>query len=148
MMAANTPQSTRLGYVISTVQPSKTLSILGFIIIQSSKLSLGLKATEKVPFWAWRSRRDSVKLSFFFFSFSVCFRATPVANGSSEARGWIRAAAAGPTSRPQQGQIRGKSLQCRILNPLSKARDRTHVLMDTIGFVNLLSHDGKSKLRF
>ena len=34
------------------------------------------------------------------------------------------------------------SWQCWMLNPLSKARDGTHVLMDTSHFLNLLSHNG------
>ena len=31
-----------------------------------------------------------------------------------------------------------------VLNPLSKARDQTHILMDTSQFLNLLSHNGNS----
>ena len=34
--------------------------------------------------------------------------------------------------------------QCQILNPLSKARDQTHILMDTSQVLDLLSHEGKS----
>ena len=34
------------------------------------------------------------------------------------------------------------SQQCWILNPLSKARDQTPVLMDTSQVRNLLSHNG------
>ena len=34
------------------------------------------------------------------------------------------------------------SQQCRILNPLSEARDGTHILMDTSWVLNLLSHSG------
>ena len=36
------------------------------------------------------------------------------------------------------------SWQCWILNPLSEARDRTHILMDT-GRMSPLSHDGNSQ---
>ena len=35
------------------------------------------------------------------------------------------------------------SRHCWILNPLSKARDPTHVLMDARWACNLLSHNGK-----
>ena len=38
--------------------------------------------------------------------FSFLFRVTPVAYGSSQARGWIRAVAAQPTPQPQQCPIR------------------------------------------
>ena len=34
--------------------------------------------------------------------------------------------------------------QCWILNPLNEARDQTHILMDTIWVLNLLSHNGNS----
>ena len=34
-----------------------------------------------------------------------------------------------------------------ILNPLSKARDWTHILMDTSSVHNLLSHNGNSRVR-
>ena len=51
--------------------------------------------------------------------------------------------------RPQAwGRIRAtaadlhpSSQQHRILNPLSEARDRTHILMDTSQVINLLSHN-------
>ena len=33
-----------------------------------------------------------------------------------------------------------------ILNPLSEARDGTHIRMDTMSVLNLLSHSGNSKL--
>ena len=36
------------------------------------------------------------------------------------------------------------SQQCRILNPLSEARDQTHILMDASQVPNLLSHSGNS----
>ena len=54
----------------------------------------------------------------------VClfFRAAPAAYGSYQARGQIRATAASLHHSSQQGQI---------LNPLSEARDRTLILVDT-----------------
>ena len=36
------------------------------------------------------------------------------------------------------------SWQCQILNPLSKARNRTPIFMDTSWILNLLSHNGNS----
>jgi len=37
--------------------------------------------------------------------------------------------------------------QCQTLNPWRKARDQTHILMDTSRVPNLLSHNGNSKGR-
>ena len=37
------------------------------------------------------------------------------------------------------------SSQCRILNPLREARDRTCIFMDTSRVLNQLSHNGNSK---
>ena len=45
-----------------------------------------------------------------------------VACGSSQARRWIKAAAAG---------LHHSSQQCRMLKPLSEATGQTHILMDT-----------------
>ena len=59
-----------------------------------------------------------LSLSFFFF---WLYRATPVAYGGSQARGHIGAAAA---------SLHPSSWQCRILNPLSEARDGTWIPMD------------------
>ena len=61
----------------------------------------------------------------------------PVAYGSSQAKGWIGAeaeACAIATTMPDPSCICGlhcNSRQCQILNPVSKVRDRTHILMDT-----------------
>ena len=56
---------------------------------------------------------------FFVFFF---FKATPMAYGRSQAGGRTGAAAA---------SLHHSSWQHRILNPLSEARDQTHILMDT-----------------
>ena len=70
---------------------------------------------------------------FFFF----LFMATPVAYGSSQARGQIRAAAevyitAMPTLDPSCICSLLHSLwQCQILKPLSDVGDRTHILTET-----------------
>ena len=69
------------------------------------------------------------------FVFYCLFWAVPKAYGSSQARGSIGAAASGlhhsrsnARSEPHLWPI---PRQCRILNPLSEARDWTHVLVDT-----------------
>ena len=65
----------------------------------------------------------------------MLFRAALVAYGSSQARGWIRAAAAAyATVKAIQDashicDLHHSSEQCQILNPLSKVRDWTHILM-------------------
>ena len=82
-----------------------------------------------VPMWGRESSQSS--LSFFLF---CLFRAAPAAYGGFQARGLIRAIAAGlhhshshtrsePHLRPAHS-----SWQRRILNPLSEARDPTHNL--------------------
>ena len=58
------------------------------------------------------------------------FRAASVAFGSSQARGGI-----GATVQPQQHQI---------LNPLSRTRDQTWILIDSNRVHDLLSHNGNS----
>ena len=60
---------------------------------------------------------------FLFFVFCFLFRATPVAYGSCQAGGWIRAAAA---------SLHHSLWQHQICNPLSKTRDWTHILTETI----------------
>ena len=80
----------------------------------------------------------------------LLFRAAPAAYGGSQARDPIRAAAAGlhhshSHARSQPHLWPTCSLwQCRILNPLSEARDRTFILMDTSRVLNLLNHSGNS----
>ena len=74
--------------------------------------------------------------------FSVClsfcfFRARPVTYGDSKARSLIGAIDAAFTTATAMWDLRcscdvhHSSQQCWILTPLSKARDRTHIFMDT-----------------
>ena len=69
---------------------------------------------------------------FFFFLFSfLLFRATPTVYRSSQARGWIRAAAAGLHHNSNAGsKPHHSSRQYQILNPLKEARDGTGILMN------------------
>ena len=72
------------------------------------------------------------KKFFFFFH----FRSTPVAYGSSQARGQIKAAAANLPHSHHNARSKPhlwpkcSSRQCWILNPLSEARDQTCILTD------------------
>ena len=89
-----------------------------------------------------RQPQDICWNSFFFF-----FRPTPIAYGSSQARGRIRAVAATATAMwdPSRNcDLHYSSWQHRTLNPLSKARDQTWVLMDTSCVCSLLSYVGNS----
>ena len=73
---------------------------------------------------------------FIFFAFFFFFRATPTAYGSSQAKGRIGAVAASlhhSTTMWDPSHIcdlHHSSQQCRIPDPLSKARDQTGILMD------------------
>ena len=66
------------------------------------------------------------RVNFFFFFFFFCiFWGAPKAYGGSQARCQIRAVAASLC------HLNHSSPQCQILNPLSEARVRTCILMDT-----------------
>ena len=88
---------------------------------------------------------------FFFFFFFGLFRATPMTYGSFQARGRIGATAAGlchslSNTRsklhlwPTEAHSNSGSF-----NPLSKARNQTHIFTDTSETLNALSHNGNSK---
>ena len=73
----------------------------------------------------------------FIYLFVCLFRAAPAAYGGSQARGsnWnCKLPAYTTTTAPQDPScvcdLHHSSWQCRILNPRSKARDQTCVLMD------------------
>ena len=91
--------------------------------------------------WPYHTRR--IKSTFFFFVF---FRASSAAYGSSQAKGWIGAAAArlchSHSNTCRTCHLHHSSWQHWILNPLREARDRTHVLMDTSWF-----HDHRATTR-
>ena len=87
--------------------------------------------------WLGSSSLASV-FFYFLFAFFICiFRATPAAYGGSHARGGIGAVASSlrcclsnARSEPRL-QSNHSSWQDWILNPLSEARDRTCILVDT-----------------
>ena len=71
-------------------------------------------------------------LLFIYLFFFCLFRAAPTAYGSSHARGLIGAAAATATATQDASRVcdlHHSSRQCRILNPLTEARNWTHHLM-------------------
>ena len=80
--------------------------------------------------------------NYYYYYYLLLFcRAAPMAYGNFQARSQIGAVAAGlrhshshANSTPVPSQVwdlHYGSQQCWILNPLSKARDRTRILMDT-----------------
>ena len=81
---------------------------------------------------------DYLSLAFFFFGL---FRATLIAYESSQARGRTGAAAAGLPHKYSKKDpshvcdLQHSSWQCRILNALSEARDRTCVLWILVRFL-------------
>ena len=85
-------------------------------------------------------------LFIFYFYFFACFRASPAAYGSSQARVWIGAAATANTgSEPCLWPIPQLHYNLQPhLNPPSEARDRTCILPDTSWVLHPLSHSGTS----
>ena len=99
----------------------------------------------KVYFWYNILKLTSGTLFIYFL-----IRAVPAAYGSSQARGWIRATSAAHTTATVTWDLSHicdlchRLWQCRILNPLSEARDRTCILTDTSQILNLLNHNRNS----
>ena len=70
--------------------------------------------------------------------FLFFFMAAPAAYGNSQAKGWIGAATeayatamATPDSR-HIFDLRHTLWQCQVFNPMSRARDFTHILTETV----------------
>ena len=87
------------------------------------------------------------------FLFSFCFllfRAAPVAYGGSQAKGPSElqlpayATAIATLDLSHVFNPYHRSQQCQIPDPLSEARDRTRILMDTTLILFLLSHNRNS----
>ena len=116
--------NTHLGFVsiLSCLLNNRILliwSTLLFSIIYAGSFPKGSKHTQGLP-------------SFFFFFFFWLFRATPMAYGSSQAKGQTGAAYTTATETPNLScvcDLPHSSWHHRILHPLSEARDRT--LLDT-----------------
>ena len=97
--------------------------------------------------WSLVSACDLQKNSFFLLMVS------PTAYGCSQARGQIRAAIASlhhshSNTRSEPHLQRASSQQHQMLNPLSKARVRSWILMDTSWILNSMSHNGNSTKKF
>ena len=78
----------------------------------------------------------------------LLFRAAAVAYGGFQARGSIRAIAAGLRHSHARSNLHLRSTPQlparRILNPLREARDGTCILLDTTQILNPLSHNRNS----
>ena len=85
----------------------------------------------------------------YFLSF-LCFKVVPVAYGSSSAGVELEpqlpayATATAMCNPSLICDLHRSPQQCQILNPLSEARDRTCISMDTSQACFLLSHSGNS----
>ena len=76
---------------------------------------------------------SSMQVALFFFCLFCLFAfsvAAPMAYEGSQARGLIGAVATATWDLSRVCDVHHSSRQCRILNPLSKARDRKFVLVD------------------
>ena len=98
----------------------------------------------------WREeKKNSYQVWFFFFFCFIWATLTPYR--SSQARGWIGAAAANltaATAKPDLSHICNLSCslwQPLILKTLREARDQTCILMDISQVINPLSHNGNFK---
>ena len=98
--------------------------------------------TNGIPVWKATGHANRLHAIFFFLFFFfvfvfLLFRATPIAHGSSQATSSMELQLLAYTiATPVQDlshvfDLNYRSQQHWILNPLSKARDWTHILMDT-----------------
>ena len=71
------------------------------------------------------------KFFFFLFFFLLFLGPHLLAHGNSQARGWIGAVATATRDPSGICDLHHSSRQGQILNPLSEARNRTCILMDT-----------------
>ena len=101
--------------------------------------------------YCWATTGTPRNTSFFFFFF---FRATPT-HMEVPRLGVESSCSCQPTPQPHQFQdlshvciLYPSSRQRRIHNPLSEARDQTHIFMDTSQVLLLLSHNGSSNYLF
>ena len=99
--------------------------------------------------WNMQPKKTCQGIKFSFCEFSFLFRATPVAHGASQARGLSRAIAAGlHHSHSYVGSRHHSSQQAQILNPLSKAKDRTCNLTVPSQFCFLCTMTGSPPVHF
>ena len=101
------------------------------------------------------TKKDYRPISFSFFLFFflfvfLSFRATPAAHRGSGLRVKSKlqplayATAIAMWDLSHVCNLHHSSQQCQILNPLSEARDQTHILMDARWVHQPLSHNGNS----
>ena len=97
---------------------------------------LSMASLSGLSIWRCHELWCKSRLLFFCNVIFFLFRAAPKACGSSQARGRIRAAAAGLHHSPSNTRYKGHLWsmlhlhQCWILNPLSEAGGGTCILMD------------------
>ena len=109
---------------------------ISIMINRREKSNINQQETQAKSRWKQKNSFFLFLFSFFFFFFFF-FRTTPMAYVSSQTRGQIGATAV--SLHHSHSNVGSKpcltlchsSWQCWILNPLSKPRDQTQVLMDT-----------------
>ena len=74
----------------------------------------------------------NVNIAMAFYLFIYFFMATPRLEKESELQLPAYATATATWDLSHICDVHHSSWQCQILNPLSEAKDRTHILMDTI----------------
>ena len=132
--------------ILVTTVTSPFPNRIHLLLINCSSIKFGSKGENM----KWKNVFCLYK-SFFVFCFSL-FRVKSVAYGRSQAKGHSGTAAASLChSHCMPDPSRVYDLHCRsqlyqILNPLSGARDWTHILMDISRVLNLQSHNGNSYL--
>ena len=102
-----------------------------------------IKSQTKEVFVAIVSIRTS-KIVFLFFILGPHLWHTEVLRLGAESELQLLACAIAMPDLSQVCEVRFRLWQCQILNPLSKSRDRTYILMDTSWALNLLIHNRNS----
>ena len=114
-----------------------------------SVLGLGIPVEEVTKKKKKKNNRKKQTSFFFFF-----LRATSMAHGHSQARGWIGAAAAAYTTTVATMdpshifKLHCSSWQHGILNPLSRARDWTRISWILVGFLACWATNGNPPKSF
>ena len=130
------PQLTTGPFKTCEMRPNKTIEwpyICHGITLCCQLVDISVDCLTDLSIWTIgsHSHLDQTEHSMLGTLFIYLFRAAPAACGNSQGRGQTGVVAATTMQGPNHiCDLHHSSPQRRILNPLSKARDQTHVLMD------------------